>query len=54
MELVSAHVTYSRRLLVSRIISSAFCMVLGNIFLEALWKERKTAVMNLNSGKKSQ
>ncbi len=32
---------------------SEYCMVLGNIFLEAVWKERKTAVMNLNGGKKS-
>lgn len=32
---------------------SAYCVVLGSIFLEALWKERKTAVMNLNGGKKA-
>lgn len=28
------------------------CEVLGNTFLEAVWRERKTAVMNLNGGKK--
>lgn len=50
---VSAHVMYTWRLLVSRIIFSQCCVVLGNIFLEAWWKERKTAVMNLNGGKKS-
>lgn len=49
--LVSAHVTHRRRPFpVSRAIRGESGAEPGNIFLEAWWKERKTAVMNLNSG----
>lgn len=50
--LVAAHVIHGRRLFVSRMIFSEHREELGNTFLEAAWKERKTAVMNLNGGKK--
>lgn len=44
--------TYVEGFYFSRIIFLEYNEVLGNTFLEALWKERKTTVMNLNAGKK--